>query len=341
MTLSVRRLFQALLLLAMVIVFGACGYYVLGTPRWSFGSALYMSVITVSTVGFAELPGTEHVQGARELTMAIILSGMGTVAYFQSTMTALLVEGAIGQAWRRKRMRTSIEALSGHVVVAGVGSTGQYVVEELFATERPFVAIDRDLANLNRLSDEMMGGKLLFVHGDATEDEVLERAGVGRAAGVIASLSDDKDNLYVTLSARSMNPKARIVARVIGPDAAAKMERAGANVTVSPNMIGGRRMASELLRPAVTEFVDEMLRDREKNLRLEDITVPESSHLAGHPLRDAPIRRETNVLVVAVRGHDRRFQYNPGPDHVLEAGTVLVVLGETRDIQRVRDLFGA
>jgi voltage-gated potassium channel len=292
-------------------------------------------------VGFAELPGIEKVGGARALTSAIILSGMGTVAYFQSTMTALLVEGAIGQAWRRKRMRNSIEALSEHIVVAGVGSTGQHVVEELQSAAKPFVVIDRDLAQLTRLSEEVAGGKLLFINGDATEDEVLKSAGVERAFGVIATLSDDKDNLFVTLSARSMNPKARIVARVIGPDAAAKMARAGADVTVSPNMIGGRRMAGEMLRPAVTEFLDGMLRDREENLRVEEVTVPEQSSLVGHPLRDAPIRREMNVLVLAVRGRDRRFAYNPGPDHVLEAGTVLVVLGAFRDIQRMRKRMGA
>jgi voltage-gated potassium channel len=338
---AVQRVLSALLLLATVILLGGAGYFDLGGGRWTFSESLYMSIITVSTVGFAELPGLERVAGARILTTFVILGGIGAVAYFQSTLTALLVEGAIGAAWRRTRMRKTIESLSNHVVVAGIGSTGRHVVEELHATSTPFVAIERNREHLARVNEEVTGGKMLYIHGDATEDEILRDAGVERAMGVVAALSDDKDNLFVTLSARSMNPKARIVARVVGAEVIPKMSRAGANATVSPNMIGGRRMASELIRPEVTEFLDEMLRDKERNLRLEELVIASDSPYAGHALREAPLRRETNVLVVAVREADRRFRYNPGPDHVLAPGTVLVVLGETRDIQKLRGLLRA
>jgi voltage-gated potassium channel len=339
MQLPLRRLAQAILLLTAVVLAGAVGYAVLGDGRWTFAQALYMSVITISTVGFGELPGLHEVPGAVAVTIGIILGGIATVAYFQSTMTALLVEGTLGQAWRRKLMRKSIEALSNHVVVAGAGSTGRHAIEELFATHTPFIAVDRNRDHLQRLSEEVAGGTMLFVHGDATVDEVLKDAGVERASGVVAALADDKDNLFVTLSARSLNPKARIVARVIEPEAAAKMTRAGANAIVSPNMIGGRRMASELIRPEVNEFLDEMLRDKEKNLRLEEVEVAQGSVYAGHPLKDVPFRRETNVLVLAVRDRNRVFRYNPGPDHVLEEGTVLVVLGETLDMRKLRAMM--
>src|SRR5258706_10424727 len=263
------RVLRALGLLALVMLLGGVAYYALGAGRWSLESSIYMSVITVSTVGFAELPNFNDVPGAHELTTGIIVLGIGAVAYFQSTMTALLVEGAIGHAWRRKRMKRQIDTLSHHIVVAGIGSTGRHVVEELRAMSTPFVAIDRNREHLERVSSEL-GGDLLYIHGDATNDDVLREAGAHRASGIVTTLNDDKANLFVTLSVRSMNPTARIVARVIEPDTAVKMSRAGANVTVSPNMIGGRRMATELLRLEVAAFFDEVTRDKQ-NTQLDEI----------------------------------------------------------------------
>jgi voltage-gated potassium channel len=235
-------------------------------------------------------------------------------------------------------MRKQIQSLSGHVVVAGAGSTGKHVIEELIATRTPFVVIDRDHHHLERVSEDMMDGKLLYVLGDATDDHALLDAGVKNARGVVAALTHDKDNLFVTLSARSLNAKARIVAKIVEDDAAQKMIKAGATSVVSPTMIGGRRMASELIRPEVTEFLDQMLRDKDKNLRLEEVVIPEGSGFIGKMLKDTPIRRETKLLVVAVRGSDsdRTFAYNPDPDTVLEIGTTLIVLGEAEMVVKLR-----
>lgn len=338
---TLHRVAYATAAVALVIFGGGVALRVIGAGRWTLTDALYMSVISVSTVGFGELPGIEHVRGARGVVVLIILSGLGSVAYFQSTMTALILEGVIGQAWRKNRMKNSIAAVSGHVVVAGIGSTGRHVIEELIATGTPFIAIDKNREHLARLSDELHGGQMLFVHGDATEDHTLLEAGVERASGVIAALTHDRDNLFVTLSVRALNAKARIVTKVVEPEALPKMIRAGANATVSPNIIGGRRMASELVRPEVVEFLDQMLRDKERTLRLEEVTVPPECPFVGLQLRDVPIRRETNALVVAVRDRDRNFLYNPGPEHVLEADTVLVVLGERRDMETLRVMMRA
>lgn len=333
---TLHRVLYATGAVALVIFAGGIALRVVGEGRWTLAESLYMSLISVSTVGFGELPGLELVRGARFVLVLVILSGLGSVAYFQSTMTALIFEGVIGQAWRKKRMKNSIAAVSGHVVVAGIGSTGRHVVEELIATATPFIVIDRNREHLSRLSDELHGGQMLFVHGDATEDHTLLEAGVERASGVIAALTHDRDNLFVTLSVRALNAKARIVTKVVEPEAQPKMIRAGANATVSPNIIGGRRMASELVRPEVVEFLDQMLRDKERTLRLEEVSVPPDCPFVGLPLRDVPIRRETNALVVAVRDRDRQFLYNPGPEHVLAADTVLVVLGELRDMETLR-----
>jgi voltage-gated potassium channel len=330
----------ATLLVSMVIGSGGTALWLLGEGRWSLGESLYMAIVTVSTVGFGELPEIDHVRFARSVTVVIIVAGLGTVAFFQSSMTAAIVEGAIGHAWRRNRMKKKIEGLSGHVVVAGIGSTGRHVVEELIATETPFVVIERNHEHVDRLEIELGSRQILWVHGDATEDHTLIEAGIVRARGVIAALTNDRDNLFVTLSARALNSRARIVSKVVESEAIPKMTRAGADATVSPNIIGGRRMASELIRPDVVEFIDQMLRDKDRNLRLEEVLIPQGSPYAGHALRDVPIRKQTNVLVVAVRDSSREFKYNPGPDTVLEADTTLIVLGETTDIVTLRGLVG-
>jgi len=338
---SVRRLVAALGVFALLVGVGSVGYLSLGHGRWTLADCAYMTVITISTVGFYELKQMTDVPGARALTVSLIIGGVGVLAYMQSNLTAMLVEGAIGHALRRRRMQREIGKLKGHIVVAGAGATGKHVIEELAATQTPFVAIDRSDHVLQQVSAEICGGKLLYVHGDATQDHVLCAAGVERARGVVAALTHDKDNLYVTLSARSLNAQARIVSKVVEDEAAPKILKAGASAIVNPAMIGARRLASELIRPEVNEFLDQMLRDKDKNLRLEEVIVPAGSSFVGLALKDTPIRRETRALVVAVRGGDRAFAYNPDPDYVIDEGTTLIVLGERDNIVKLRSLVSA
>ena len=236
-------------------------------------------------------------------------------------------------------MRKAIEALEGHVVVAGAGSTGRHVIEEMIATATPFVVIDTDQPHLDRISADLMDGRMLYVLGDATDDHVLAQAGIAKARGVVAALTHDKDNLFVTLSARSLNATARIVSKIVEDAAAPKMKKAGATSVVNPAMIGGRRMASELIRPEVNEFLDQMLRDKSKNLRIEEAVVMEGSEFCGRALKDTPIRRETSLLVVAVRDAARNFVYNPDPEHIVEAGATLIVMGEAENVAKLRKLL--
>lgn len=336
---AIRRLVTGSVLVALVVLFGGVAVWLSGGGRWGFGESVYMSLISAATVGFGELPGTEDQPWARLVVAAIILLGIGGFTFLQSSLTAFFVEGALGERFRRRRMDRAIEGLSGHVVIAGIGTTGVHAVEELFATRTPFVAIDRDRAHLERISQDVTGGTLLYVVGEATEDHTLTAAGIARASGVIAALTADRDNLYVTLSARSLNAQARIIAKVVEPEAAPKMLRAGANQTVSPNAIGGRRMVSEMLRPVTTEFLDQMLRDR-GGLRFTELTVPPASPFAGRPLADVPVRQRSNALVVALReGAKGELRFNPGAEHVLAAGTVLVLLGDTQGVARLRELL--
>jgi voltage-gated potassium channel len=334
----IRRMIGALGALVTLTVAGGLSFFSLGRGRWTFGDSLYMSITTISTVGFSELPHLRDVRGARTVTIVLITCGVGTIAYFQANLTALLVEGAIGHALRSNRMRKTISGMKDHMVVAGCGSTGRHVIEELVATQTPFVAIDLDQALLDRISEDMCDGKLLYVKGDATEDHVLIEAGVGKARGVVAALTHDKDNLFVTLSARSLNAGARIVAKVVEAETAPKMIKAGASSVVNPTMIGGQRIASDLIRPEVNEFLDQMVRDKDKNLRIEEVPIPEGSAFVGMALKDTPIRRETKALVVAVRTVDRSFVYNPDPEFVIDRGTTLIVMGEADSIVKLRTI---
>lgn len=337
---ALRRFLLALAVLAGVWAGGAFGYHQLGRGRWGYGECMYNTVVTVFTVGYAELPGAEHVRGARVFTACLIIFGVGAMGYVQASLTSIFVEGALGQAYRHARMRKSIERMRDHVVVAGCGSTGRHAIDELRASGRDVVAIDRDEDRLREIHDEPGRGDFHFVVGDATHDHALIAAGVARAWGVVAALTDDADNLYVTLSARALNVEARIVAKAIAPEAEGKMRRAGANAVVSPNTIGGQRMASELVRPEVVEFLDQLHRT-DQSLRLEEILIPKDSSWVGKMLRDAPIRPRTRALVIAKRTRDGAFHYNPGPESTIEAGMTLVVLGDREDVTMLHELVAA
>ncbi len=332
------RLLSPVLALTAVIGVGGCVLYVLGDGRWTFAESLYFAVIVASTVGTGEPEGLAHVPMARAVTVAIILSSLGAVAYFQSSLTTFLVQDVIGKRLRTRRMQNIIDRLKDHVVVAGAGAVGQCVISELVATSTPFVVVDRSRTHLENLARDFRQ-KVPFVVGDATEDATLLAAGIERASGVIAALTDDRDNLYVTISARGFNPKARIVSKVVSPDATQKMLRAGANAAVSPTRIGGMRLASEMLRPTTVGFLDRMLQAKGSALRFDEVLVPEGSWLAGKRLQDVPLRRVHGVSVVALYKDDE-MTVNPAPDASIEGAMTLVVVGEVEKVRELRRLAG-
>ena len=342
------RLILATALLGLAILLGSSGYHVLGEGRWSVEEVFYFTVITLSTVGFGEtLPGMDEVPFARLWTIALIFFGSGTLLYFVSTLTAFIVEGDIQGAIRRRNMQNRIDKLQGHYIVCGIGATGIHCVEELINTKHSFVVVDRDEERLMELAARFQKKGFVYVLGDATKDETLQQAGIARAEGVIAALTDDKDNLYITLSAYQLErthraseglAPLRIVAKAIDPSATAKLRAAGATRVVSPSQIGGMRMVSEMIRPAVVEFLDLMLRDPEKNLRIEEVAIPSDSDLVGLELRETSIRQRTKAMVIAVKhaGEPPRYTYNPGPTMKLEDGMILIVLAETVEMNRLR-----
>ncbi|MCB9666119.1 MAG: potassium channel protein [Alphaproteobacteria bacterium] len=336
---SAGRLWVAFTLVMLVVVVGTTGFHLLGRGRWSWFDALYMTVITISTVGYGEtLSDMADVPWARPWTLALILSGTGALLYFVSMLTALVVEGDLRGLMERRRMNTRIDACTDHVIVCGCGTTGRHVIGELIATRTPYVAIDSDTERLAELSDEY-GEDFVHIEGDATDDAVLREAGVTRARGVLTALRDDRDNLFVTISARSLNDRLRIVARAVEGSAERKLRRAGADAIVSPNFIGGMRLASEMIRPSVVQFLDVMLRDRDRGIRIESVTLPAGTALQGRTLRESRIRERTELLVIAVAEADGSYVFNPGAEHRLAAGQTLVVMGDADDVDRLRGIL--
>lgn len=329
-----RRLEVAFLAVLGTIVVGTAGYWLIGGGQWTFVDCLYQTVIGITTAGFGEIVPLGATTLGRPFTIVLLCGGMVSVGWFVTTAAAFLIEGELSGLTWRKRMDSRVKQLSGHYVVCGAGSTGIHCVRELAAIGASFVVVERSEEIARAVSKEHGCPAVI---GDATHDEVLEQAGIARARGVISALTEDKDNLFVTVTARALNPALRIVAKVVDPRADAKLRRAGADSVVSPNMIGALRLVSEMVRPQVVSFLDLMLRDRDRTLRVEEVTVPPAP--GGAPRRVSELGLDRHkLLLLAVKEAtegEPRFHYNPAPEHLLSGGETLIVLG---DPERVRQL---
>lgn len=330
-----KRLYGAVFAMVSVLLLGGLGYHALGQGRWSLADCFYMTVITLSTVGYGEvLPGIEAVPYGRLWTVGLILLGSGTLLYGVSTLTAIIVEGDLKGVLRSRRMQREIESIKDHIIVCGAGTTGVHAIRELISTRTPFVVIDRDEGRISELWEEH-GPSTLAIHGEAHDDTVLTRAGIERARGVLVMLHEDRDNVYCTLTARSLNPRVRIISKAIEHGAAAKLERAGADRVVSPNFIGGMRLVSEMLRPSVVEFLDTMLRGRE-GLRIEEVRVEPEAKIAGKRIGDTGLNSQAQALVLAVRTPSGEYRFKPAADFRIDVGMSIVLLAPVEEVLRIR-----
>jgi voltage-gated potassium channel len=333
-----KRIGKAFAIVIIAITFGTVGFMFLSEKPVTLFDCFYMTIITLSTVGYGEV--IELTDWGRAFASVLILTGMGSLIYFASTIVAFWIEIDLKQIRLRKRMQKKIDRLNKHLIVCGAGTTGGRVLDELLDTKTPFVVVDINEDVLHAFAASKKRHRFfdnfLYVKGDATEDAVLFNAGIERASGLVAALRNDKDNLYLILSARQLNPGMRIVARATERDAVLKMERAGADKVVALNLLGGMRIASEMIRPDVTEFLDLMLKDKAQNHRIEQVNLPDDSPLAGRKLSDSKIRKAADVLVIAIKNRDGKFLYNPGSDTVLKKNSTLVILGAIDDIIKFR-----
>jgi voltage-gated potassium channel len=314
-----RRLAYAFAVLGSILVVGTVGYMVI--EGWDFADAVYMTVITVGTVGFSEVHTLS--EGGRVFTMGLIIVGFGAIVFALGTIIDFMVEGHFSGLLEGRRMDKRIAGMNGHHVVAGLGRVGSTVAEEYAARGVSFVVID--------LSDEALARARergwAFLKGDASAEETLLASGIMRARSLVTALDTDADNLFVTLTARGMNPALFIVARSTVEAAEPKLRRAGADRVITPTEIGGRRMAAMVLQPVVSEYLDVVTRGEALQFKLEEILLGESDPYTGRSIGDSRIRAETGAYILAVHRAGGTVNTNPSPDLVLESGDRLVAIG--------------
>lgn len=316
----------ALMLLAVFFA-GVTGYQFI--EGWSTLDSLYMTVITVSSVGFGEVHPLSP--NGKIFTILLILFGTGALVYGISTVTAFIVGGEFSDALRRRKMQNRINKLNDHYIVCGADQTGRYVIEELAKTKRDFVVIEKDSLKIKYLEAD----EILFVEGDATHNAVLHAARIDKAKGLIAALHTDADNLLVVLTAKQLNPSIRVISKAVEEESEQKIRMAGADSVVMPNYIGGMRLVSEMIRPSVVSFLDTMLRSADKTIRVEDIVIAEDSPFSGRTIEETGMPDKEGVTVVALKDALRdTYTFNPPRSTVLAGHHTLVVMG---NIELIRD----
>ncbi|NNE11788.1 MAG: potassium channel protein [Ilumatobacter sp.] len=300
-----------------IFVIGTFGFAAFGLNPID---AMYMTITTITTVGYREVNGPDISDTQKVFTMIIIVTGVSTVLYTFTLVVQAIVEGQLRELVGRRRMDRHISKMSDHVVVCGWGRVGRAVAGDLVHEGAAVVVVDVDAERVRDI-------ELPTVVGDATLDDTLRDAGVERARALVAALEGDAENLFVTLSSRALNPNLFIVARARQEDSSDKLTRAGADRVVNPQELGAARMASFVVQPNVAEFVDVVMHERSMDFRMREVEITVDSALAGASLRDANLRKRAGVLVLALRGDDGTFRTNPDPDVVLHPNNVIVAVG--------------
>jgi voltage-gated potassium channel len=326
-----RRLQLALILLALIFIVGIAGYVLI--EGWSFFDALYMTVITIATVGYGEVKPLSPY--GRTFTIFLIILGMGILLFCISTFTAFLVEGELSEILRRRKMEKHIAKLKSHYIVAGIGRIGRHIIDELLKTGRPFVAIDNREDVCTGLSDK----GIAYIKGDATSTAVLKAANAEHAKGIFCSLQTDADNLLLIITAKGINPNLKVIAKADEDESEEKMIKAGADGVVLHKFIGGMRMLSEMVRPETVTFLDKMLKSHEEIFRFEDIIINSDSPWNGKTIKNLRLSDIDGVTIVAVKKGDK-YIFNPSEDEELKSGDALIFIGETKNVREIKKLAG-
>lgn len=315
-------------LLALVIV-GTLGYYAL-EERFTLFDSFYQVVITVSTVGFAEIH--ELSTAGRALTTVLIIAGLVLVAFATGSFLESVIEGGLGRFLGRRRLERTIKTLSGHWIICGYGRMGEHVAQELLGSKRcpAFVIVESDPERA-RLCEQ---AGYLYVQGDATTEELLLEAGIDRAAGLVSLIATDAMNVFICLTASQMNPKLKIIARSAEDGSEKKLLRAGATKVIAPYHVGGMRLSQAILRPAVQDFLDFTM-GPDLEIELEELRISHNSPLVGLSLRKSPIRTELDLILVAIRSADQTMTFNPSADTVLHAGDTLIAVGRGSNLHEL------
>lgn len=323
-----KRLLIAFLLLVCIFAAGISGYMLI--EHWGFLDSLYMTVITIASVGYMEVyPLSTH---GRIFTIFLIILGAGVLMFGISTFTAFLVEGELNELLRRRKMEKQITKLKDHYIICGTGRIGKHIIYEMRNTKRPHVAIEKD----EEACKELLEKEILHIKGDATSYEVLKAANIEHAKGLFCALPTDADNLLLILSAREINPRMRIISKANERESEHKMRKAGADGVVRPLFIGGLRMASEMVRPAAVNFLDKMLKEYDQVYRVEDIIISDNSIYCGKTLKDSGLLTQRGVTVVALKKGDK-YLFNPSDEELFNSGDAVILIGETESIRKIKN----
>lgn len=328
MTTSVRRLWKALGLLGMAVALGTIGYYFI--EQMTVLDALYMTVTTISTVGFGEIHPLSPM--GRAFTIVLIVCGVSSMAWAAESMVEVLLEDQLRHAWWRRRMERDITRLTAHYIVCGYGRMGEQIGRELTRRGLDFVVIDRAPEVLAMLRDQ----GIRYVEGDATSDSTLRNAGVTRARGLATALSGDADNALIVISAKGLNARLQVVARASNQETEEKLLRAGADRVVTPYTIGGQRMAMSLLQPAVNDFLNSVVFDAEKHTELGEVVIHANSSLSGTTLQDSQLRERWGAIVVAIKDQGGELVFSPSAQTVLRSGDTLILVASTACLDELR-----
>ncbi len=324
-----RRLGLGLAFLLALLSFGTVGNYFLEGHSWF--KALYFTVVTISTVGYGDI--IPQTTAGKIFAMVLIFGGAGLFFYAFGLISEAVLSGAIQNVFGRRQLEKKIQTLKDHYVICGYGRIGKHICN-LIAREVPFVVIEND----PEVIKEIEADGHLFLESDATQEETLLKAGVERARGLVTVLRSDADNVYITLTARSLNPRIFILARADDERVVKRLKQAGANKVFSPYLIGARRMALAILRPAVTDFLELTTPEINLELQLEEVRLSPRSRLVGKDLVTSRIREVSGAIILAVKKLSGEMVFNPPPHYVLEAGDILIALGERKELARLEDL---
>ena len=328
--LRLRQILRLLAAIGVTLAGGTVGFHATLPEDWL--QSFYRSVVTATLAGLDTVPQND---GARIISIVLVLCGLTIIAYAGAVIVEAIAGGVFTGVLAERRRERTIERLNDHFIICGYGRVGRRVAEEFRAAKVPYVVLDfrEDATAAAKVHGD------LLIEGDATEDEDLRRAGIDRAAGIVVASDDDADNLYISLSARNVRPDIQIVARASDEDAEKKLLLAGADRVVMPYTAAGRTMANLVLKPQVMSFLDAVTTATGPDLHMAEIEVSEACATAGKTIRDSRVRHETGAIIVALRKRDGTFDTTPEPDAVLEPGDVIVGVGTTEELQRLEDLF--
>jgi len=326
-----RKLRYSLIMLAALVAFGTIGYYFF--EHMPIFDAFYMTIITISTVGFSEIVPLTKV--GRSITVVIIILGISVGTYTVGIIVQWLVGGELQKVFGRRKLQKQIADLRKHFIICGFGRIGHIICKELHDDGIKFVVIEQDPAAIEKI----ISLKYLCIEMDATSEQALQAAGIMNARGLVTAVNSDANNVFITLTAKGLRPDIFILARASEEKNEEKLLKAGATRVVSPYLIGARRMAHVLKRPTVVDFLDLATVGNKLGLIMEEAEVGSASGLCGKNLIESRLRQDFSVIIVAIKKASGQMVFNPAPSETLEAGDVIVVIGQTEDLQRMRAIL--